>query len=151
MLCYPMNVMSQSTSPSLHIVQDELSLDEENRDVSIHLINVSSLVRMSELRFRPWRRFVQESRHLPFGTGSTRPMRKRSGTIVTPRKFHGVPNALQVCRNPECGAQSCDIIRLAVLNPSAISTLQELNCVVLHVGSFRMEVVLNAPCLPGTL
>ena len=48
----------------------------------------------SELRFRPQRRFVQESRHLPFGTSSIRPVRLHRGTIGAHLKFHGVPNAL---------------------------------------------------------
>ena len=54
------------------------------------LFAVSSLVRKSEPRFRSQRRFVQEIRHLPFGTGPRRPVRLHSGAIVAPRKFHGV-------------------------------------------------------------
>ena len=66
---------------------------------------VSCLVRMSEPRFRPQRRFVQENSHLPFATGPTRSVRLHSGAIVAPRKFQGVFNAMQVCGNPECRAE----------------------------------------------
>ena len=40
-------------------------LGEENLDASNHLTGVISLVRMSEPRFRPYRRLVQESHQLP--------------------------------------------------------------------------------------
>ena len=43
--------MPQWTSPSQHIVNGTLSLDEENQDASINLIGVSSLVCMRETRF----------------------------------------------------------------------------------------------------
>ena len=76
---------------------------------------LSSLVHMSEPRFHPQRRFVQEIRHLPFGTGPTRPVQMLSGAIVAPRKFHGISNALQVCSIAECGLQFCDILRLVLL------------------------------------
>ena len=66
-------------------------MDEENWDASIHLIGVSSLVRMSEPRFRPLQRFVQESRHHPFGTGLARPVRLHAAAIIAPRIFHGYP------------------------------------------------------------
>ena len=51
----------------------------------------------------------------PFGTSPTRPVRLHRGAIVTPRKFHGVSIALQVCGNPKCGAQFCDILQLPIL------------------------------------
>ena len=94
-------------------------MNEENRDPSIHVSGVSSLVHMTEPRFRPQRRFVQESRHLPFGTGPARPVRLLSDAIVAPRKFHGVSNALQVYGNQECraecGSHFCDIFKLPLL------------------------------------
>ena len=46
-----------------------------------HLIGVSSFVRMRE----------RGSRHLPFITVPTRPVRLHSGAIALPRKFHGYP------------------------------------------------------------
>ena len=128
-------------------MQGALSLDEENWDASIHLISVSSLVRMSEPRFR------QESRHLPFGTVPTRPARLHSGTSVACRNFHGVSNALLFCRNPKCGAefgaQFYDIATSTSLLTHAPSIgdqhptgKQELKYVV-QVGSSCTEVVLN--------
>ena len=86
-------------------------MDEKNRDASIHLIEFSSFVHMSEPRFRPKRRFIQESRNLAFGTGPTKLVRLHSDAIVAPQKFNGVSNALQVCGNPECR----DILRLLLL------------------------------------
>ena len=89
---------------------------------------------------------IQESRHFPFGTSPTRPVRLQSCVVVAPRKCHGVCNALKVCGNPkcraECGALYCDILSRS---PSAISIQQvsnELNC-GLHVQLSCTEVVLN--------
>ena len=90
---------------------------------------------------------------------STRPVQLYSDAIVAPRKFHGVSNALQVCSNPECraecGVQFCDILQLPLLTHrhSSVISMQrgskELNCVVLHLGSSCMEVVLNGiPAFP---
>ena len=106
--------------------------------------------------------FVQESRQLPFGTDPIRQVRQRSGAIVAARKCHGVPNALQVCANPEYpteyGAQFCDILRLPLLTHAQCINNQhpagkqgvEQCCsprgVILHGGCPERH-----PSLPGTL
>ena len=71
----------QWTSPAQHILSGPFSLDEDNRDAFIHFIGVSSFVRMRE----------RGSRHLPFITVPTRPVRLHGGAIALPRKFHGYP------------------------------------------------------------
>ena len=78
-------------------MQGALSLDEKNRDVSIHLISVLSLVHMSEPRFRPDSdESSKEVVTFPLLSVQQGPMRLHSGAMVAPRKFHGVSNALQV-------------------------------------------------------
>ena len=101
----------------------------------------------------------QASRHLPFDTGTTRPVRLHSDAIAASRKFHGVANALAVCSNPECraecGAQFCDILKTSAANSRAVHRLSASNrearswTVVLRVGSSCTEVVLNGiPAFP---
>ena len=52
--CYSIIVLRHNEYHLHSIVEGALSLDEENRDASIHLIGVSSLVRMGESEFRPY-------------------------------------------------------------------------------------------------
>ena len=104
---------------------------------------------------------LKKIRHLPFGTGPSRPVRLHSGAIVAPQQFHGVSNTLQVCGNSECraecGAQFYDILRLSLLTnvqsivdrPPTGKQGVELCCsprgVVLYRGCPEWH-----PCLPET-
>ena len=99
---------SQWTSSSRYIVYGELSLHEENWDATVHFTGVSSLVRLSKPTFRPQWQFVQESRHIPFVTGPTRPVLLHSGIIVAHQKSTR-------CKFSECGTQFCDALRLPLL------------------------------------
>ena len=80
------------------------------------------------------------------------------GASVASRKFHGVSNVLQVCGNPECGAQFCDILRLPLLtHAQSISNQHPTGKQGDELCCSSRGVVLYAccrerhPCLPGTL
>ena len=68
---------------------------------------------------------IQESSHVPFGTGPTRPVQLHSGAIVTPRKFHGGSNMRQVYAPPECRAECgtyfCNILQLMGSSPGELN------------------------------
>ena len=155
---YPISVICHIEH---HLHSTLCRANKENRDAYIHLIGILSLVHMSKPRFCPQWRFIQESSHLLFRNGPTRPVQLYSGAIVAPLKFHGVSNVLKVLCNPECraecGAQFCDILRLLLLiHAQSISDQYptgkqgvELCCspcgVVLYGGYPEQH-----PCLPGT-
>ena len=81
-----------------HIVWGSLYLDEENRNASIQLIGVSSLVPMSDSSKKVVTFPLVLVQH---------GLCDCSDAIDAPQKFHGVSKALQVHRNPECSAE-CD-------------------------------------------